>query len=358
MKPEKDNDNLAVPNTEISTNADEADISTDQTAEKIVTDRRTANKMILGGLIGLSLFGLPDRAKADEDPHYDRLKAGGFFDRFKGKTRLPDKLTEAEKPILNESMKIIFEHYVYRSFRRALARQNKEKECIKVLETAITNREDLHYSKDTNGHITITKRTPNGPNVNIKIQSGLITEINGVKIIYSDAQRGQYVLSHADEKKQLDEKIERIWPKVITMLMSASGMKMTGPNQTPPRFSKEELAWFELFTMQFPQQIHRLLELKGKDLTREEKKEKRTLQRLLRNHPTNFAESGSGPGKKRLQFFAIKRNNTPNGVVELITSNTGPRPSWFRPIMYISLDGYLVDKDGNKLDKRKMPFVR
>lgn len=353
-KLEKD-ENLALlnPETEGEITSDEtlhADNNEESHTSGIIKSSRRAFMVGLGTLMLSAAIPGNAEAKNDPDTHYDKLEQSGYFNNLKGKKTVPEKMDQKERLLMNQSREVIYKHYLQFSFRRALARQNKEKETMKVLEEAIKNADKLHYTINSNGATIIRKRMVNGPNVSIKIERGLITEINGVSINHRDAKRGQYVRDFEAEIADIEKKVLRISPKLLY------NPRYALPTETPPKISKEELQWVELYSVELPRHLLKIQELRS-DLNDAEKKVVAELKGLLANHPekTSVSKIPQLIVNKRKAMPKAKQKATPDRIFEILYSMANKSNALTTNVAYFSADGYFTDKDGKRLNPGTIP---
>ncbi|MBN1258996.1 hypothetical protein JXA05_04545 [Candidatus Peregrinibacteria bacterium] len=106
---------------------------------------------------------------------------------------IPEKMDAPERERMQSCQEAIFRQYLNPSFYLYMKMTGKLKNVDKAFETAMENPEKLHYIKEKDGTMTVTRRPaiPGGTKVRdfdvpagfyMKMEGGYITQVNGEKV--------------------------------------------------------------------------------------------------------------------------------------------------------------------------------
>lgn len=244
--------------------------------------RASLRRFGIAALLGTGLIAAsPSKANADElNPVQDKL-APVLRQRLTSKETAPEKMSQDEALIMDDAMQVLFKAMYHFSFWASLASDGKKDEAKKAMETAMNhkNRGKFWYRRGENGVITVEKRGPGSPDVFIEIKDGVIAKINDFEI----------------GKNWSIEGFDKDWENMEKRIRDISGKFAYDPlhNEVdpetgkPPRIADWEYGTYSQYSMAMPKTVFRCLMLKG-DLTEEEERVRKELEKLLKNHPESM----------------------------------------------------------------------
>jgi hypothetical protein len=225
---------------------------------------------------------------------------------------LPNELTQAEIPRMNQAVTAIRNQWLHRSFWQFLTAKGLDESVEKTIKLLFTEPDRFQFSEDANGTVKVRARktgdTTIPANFDLHIQNGHIFRVMGQEIRY-----GKNVVAPKADWNNLEKVIETVTPKILD------------DSDTPDPMIEREFKWYEQYTLRLPRRILELLEMQP-TLNSEETKVRDQLRSLMNDHPKTLGELDTGKTATiialrreeiRLGIPGIDQDATPKGMVEL-----------------------------------------